>query len=86
LGGGAGEAPDDGVAVGDELDELHAHVGKRGAEAAEPVPHPGGQARHEQLLDHLVATAVDRLLNETPDRIFPVHRGQARRPNARLNR
>ena len=38
VGGGAGEAADDDVVLGEEFDGVHVDVGERGAERCDPVP------------------------------------------------
>ena len=60
------KAPDDRVALGDELHQLHMQIRKRAAEAAKPVAGKGGHLRREQLVDQFVTSAVDRFIYEAP--------------------
>src|SRR5687767_3724612 len=63
VGGGAGEAPDDLVALRDELDDLHVDIRERRAERCDPVFRPLRHGRCVELVDHVQVPAVENLID-----------------------
>src|SRR5215207_54707 len=64
VGGRTGEAADDLVAFGDQLHDLHVHVGEAGSERPDPASGGRDQLGDIQLVDDLQVAAVEDLVDQ----------------------
>jgi hypothetical protein len=65
VGAGAAEPPDDRIALGDQLDDTHPHVGERRPERCDPGAGGTGQPGRVKLVDALQPAAVHHLVNQS---------------------
>jgi hypothetical protein len=75
VGAGAAEAGDDGVAFGDELDDLLVPVGERRAELVEGASEGSSEGGRGDVVESAGVVGVDDLVHEAPYEPFGVGHG-----------